>query len=269
MTVQRKYDASTPAGHCAYCGAPLNAFYYFCLRCATPYKALETVAPGAQPRPLGDEERIRLMAPHVWTIFGVYALVTIVSFLIAFGVFREDNIVAALLTATIAIFITTCVFASIYWRSLIGQFRTFGFNRWEAWAGIGVLAPLLAVNWGYHGIFEQLMPHSHQSEIQRLLDAGIGYPALVVLFCLFPAVTEEIAFRGLVQHWLQIAIAPWKGLVLAAAIFMALHFSVISAPYLFLVGLLLGYVKQRTGSLYPSMLIHFLHNLVVITLFHM
>ncbi len=79
--------------------------------------------------------------------------------------------------------------------------------------------------------------------------------------------TEEIAFRGLVQHWLQIAIAPWKGLVLASALFMALHFSAISAPYLFAVGMLLGYVKQRTGSLYPSMLIHFLHNLVVITFF--
>ncbi len=49
--------------------------------------------------------------------------------------------------------------------------------------------------------------------------------------------------------------------------FAALHFSVISFFYLFTVGMLLATVRRRTGSLYPGMLIHFLHNLVVITLF--
>ncbi len=144
MTVQRKYDTSQPAGYCAYCGAPLNAFYYFCLRCATPYKPLESVAPGSLPRPLGDEERIRLMAPHVWTIFGVFALVAVVSGLIGYGLFGEHSLAGVFVVATLGIFITTCVFASLYWRSLLGQFKTFGFNRWEAWAGLGILAPFSA-----------------------------------------------------------------------------------------------------------------------------
>ena len=34
-----------------------------------------------------------------------------------------------------------------------------------------------------------------------------------------------------------------------------------------LVGLLLGWVKWKTGSLYPSMLIHFLHNYIVLEYF--
>ena len=92
---------------------------------------------------------------------------------------------------------------------------------------------------------------------------------LVTLFCIFPAITEEIAFRGLVQHWLVSAIAPMRALVIASALFMALHFSVLSAPYLFLVGMLLGWAKLKTGSLYPSMLIHFLHNFIVISFFHL
>jgi membrane protease YdiL (CAAX protease family) len=49
---------------------------------------------------------------------------------------------------------------------------------------------------------------------------------------------------------------------------MALHFSVMSAPYLFAVGMLLGWAKQKTGSLYPSIVIHFLHNFLVIAYFH-
>ena len=92
---------------------------------------------------------------------------------------------------------------------------------------------------------------------------------MIVLFCLFPAVVEEIAFRGLVQHWLQTAISPLKAMLPASALFTALHFSVLGAPYLFMVGMLLGWAKWKTGSLYPSMVIHFLHNLVVIEYFNM
>jgi membrane protease YdiL (CAAX protease family) len=54
--------------------------------------------------------------------------------------------------------------------------------------------------------------------------------------------------------------------IVASALFAGMHFSVISFPYLFLVGMLLGWTKWKTQSLYPSMLIHFLHNLIVIEL---
>jgi membrane protease YdiL (CAAX protease family) len=82
-----------------------------------------------------------------------------------------------------------------------------------------------------------------------------------------PAVIEEIAFRGLVQHWLHAAISPFRAMVLASALFTALHFSVLSAPYLFALGMVLGWAKWKTGSLYPSMLIHLVHNLVVLEFF--
>ena len=53
----------------------------------------------------------------------------------------------------------------------------------------------------------------------------------------------------------------------AAALFAVLHFSLLSLPYLFMVGLLLGWAKWKTGSLYPSILVHFLHNLIVLEFF--
>ena len=56
-------------------------------------------------------------------------------------------------------------------------------------------------------------------------------------------------------------------MVVASALFAALHFSVLSFPYLFAVGMALGWVKWKTGSLYPPMLMHFLHNYVVVAYF--
>ena len=51
---------------------------------------------------------------------------------------------------------TTCIFGSIHWRSLAVQLRRLGFLHWSAWAGLGALAPLMALNWGYHSLLERL-----------------------------------------------------------------------------------------------------------------
>ena len=102
---------------------------------------------------------------------------------------------------------------------------------------------------------------------EALAESGLSQASLIILFCICPAIVEEIAFRGLVQHWLQAALTPLKAMVLASALFVALHFSIISLPYLFGLAMLLGWTKYKTGSLYPAMLIHFLHNYVVLEFF--
>jgi membrane protease YdiL (CAAX protease family) len=38
----------------------------------------------------------------------------------------------------------------------------------------------------------------------------------------------------------------------------------LSAPYLALAGALFGWLKWKTGSLYPAMAAHFAHNFIVI-----
>jgi len=144
------------------------------------------------------------------------------------------------------------------------QFRRGGLLSVTMLLGLAALAALLGINKLYHTFVMRLAGQEMRSLSESLRDAGLSHAGMILAFCLFPAVLEEIAFRGLVQHWLQAAITPWKALVLASALFTALHFSIVSAPYLFAVGLLLGWLKQRTGSLYPSMVVHFLHNFVVL-----
>jgi membrane protease YdiL (CAAX protease family) len=90
---------------------------------------------------------------------------------------------------------------------------------------------------------------------------------MFVLLCLIPGITEEIAFRGLIQHWLHTVLRPWRAILLASALFTALHLSILSAPYIFLLGMLLGWVKWKSRSLYPSMLMHIAHNLVLLVVF--
>ena len=260
-------DRRNGRDHCAYCGAPLDPGYYFCSACATPYKDVEHVLPPVRPELLTEGVLIAKKAPHVAPLFWTYFAVVLGTAVVCFLLFQGDEPAAALLVQSAALLVTTCVFAAMYWPSLAVQFKRIGFLRPAALAGLLALGPVLAINYYYHGWILRALGRERIPLAERLLESGLGEPALIVLICVLPAVIEEIAFRGLVQHWLHIAVRPATALMLASALFTLLHFSVVSAPYLFAVGMLLGWTKWKTGSLYPSMLIHFLHNFVVLEFF--
>ena len=259
-------DVPSQQRNCAYCGAPLVGAYYFCIVCATPYKDAESVLSRPKPAQLSDGTLIAEKAPQVWRLFWSYvASVTVVGVLgLAFGGADKGT---WMVLAEAVLFVVTCVFAFQNWQALAVQFKRIGLLHPAALLGLLALAPLLGVNYVYHGWLVRQFGAGHEGPFRSLRAFGMGEAALVFFFCVCPAVIEEISFRGLVQHWLQVAIPPLHALVLASVLFTVLHGSVVSAPYLFAVGMLLGWVKWKTGSLYPSMLIHFLHNWVVVEFF--
>jgi membrane protease YdiL (CAAX protease family) len=263
----RQPDAVERYKRCSYCGSPLNYAFYFCTVCATPYRPISEVIPPVVPRPLTEGELIRQKVPNIWRVFWTYAAVIFVLALLNYLLFpaRQHKVYSYIL-ASAAILLTTVVFQVVFWRSLIVQFRRIGLLNAVVALGLLMLILLLVVN---YGITRLILYYSDPADRPEswLETAGLSTPAVFVLFCLMPAVTEEIAFRGLIQHWLHTVLAPWRAIILASALFAALHLSVITAPYLFLVGMLLGWLKWKTNSLYPSILIHMVHNWLVVALF--
>ena len=91
---------------------------------------------------------------------------------------------------------------------------------------------------------------------QRL--ALIGFAISIVL--LAPLV-EEFFFRGFV--WSVLAkrgISPWWVTVLTAGLFAVWHLEPIRMPLLFFMGLVLGYLRQKTRTLGPSIIAHVMVN---------
>ena len=252
---------------CRYCAAPLQGAYYFCLRCATPYKDPASVlTPIRRLRPTSGQ-LVRQRAPQVatlwWTYFAVIVGVAVLLQTLAGG----EALGVHVLVMDAALLVTTVYFTIHYWDSLKQQLRRVGFGHPAAWVGLALLVPLLAVNYGYHAWLGSMAGVEETSWLAQLRADGFSQAALVLSIAVFPAISEEIAFRGLLQHWLQVALTPTRAITLAAALFAAMHLTILSLPVLFLAGWLMGWVKWKTGSLYPSMLIHFLHNLAVVTLF--
>ena len=88
----------------------------------------------------------------------------------------------------------------------------------------------------------------------------LGVVASLFVVAVSPAVLEEIIFRGALQGRLLALLGERIGLVVTAMAFALCH----QAPAVLVVhvsiGLYLGWLRQRCGSLLPGMLLHFLYN---------
>lgn len=92
----------------------------------------------------------------------------------------------------------------------------------------------------------------------------------LVYMVLFVSLGEELLFRGLIQRKLEGAYGSLKGLLLAATLFAIMHLgwrNVYEIIFVFIAGLLLGYLYQRTRSLVGPIFLHGANNLVMLAVF--
>lgn len=94
-------------------------------------------------------------------------------------------------------------------------------------------------------------------------------PVVITIICLVratlgAAVAEELLFRGALFLWLRRRLGAWPTIVLTAALWAVAHFGIpVAMPYAFVVGLGLGWLRERHGSVMPGLMYHFVHNCVV------
>ena len=91
-------------------------------------------------------------------------------------------------------------------------------------------------------------------------------PALIIIsVALVPAVCEELFFRGLVLSEYKLY-GTFNAVVFSALCFAMIHFSVTAFPLYFYSGLVLGMTAAVTKSVFVSMSIHFISNILSIYL---
>jgi len=272
VPVSRATQPPAPQNFCAYCGEVLNPAIYFCPRCATPYKDIETVISPAPVAILTEGELIEKKAPHLKNLFYAYVIVLVGCNICSVGLMNIFSHQTVLAVMTVALLITTVYFSVRHWPILASQLKRIGFSSGWAWVGLVALVPLLFINFAYSNLIDKMLEQSTADQFRPKPEMAMSLFMAVLLICVSPGILEEIACRGLIQHWLESAIKPFRAILLSSALFAVLHLGVfvspahllISMPYLFLAGMLLGWVKWKTRSLYPSMLIHFLHNFAVV-----
>lgn len=80
-------------------------------------------------------------------------------------------------------------------------------------------------------------------------------------------IIEELLFRGLVQDFFGEVYPKWIAIFFTAAIFGLIHLNPFSVINAFWGGMVYGYVRYETGSLWPSIFLHSMWNLHIVVLF--
>jgi sodium transport system permease protein len=101
---------------------------------------------------------------------------------------------------------------------------------------------------------------SETAKLLKKLLASLPGPALVLLLGVLPAAAEETLFRGWTLRGLRSQMSGFAAVVLSSVLFGAFHLEPERIAFTTVLGLALGFLALRTGSLWPGVLAHALHN---------
>ncbi len=153
------------------------------------------------------------------------------------------------------------------------------------WLGVILLMPLAlpAVNWLKSLNDMVVLPHfmsgvelwmqqmEHQSELltEKFLSVS-SYSALalnLLVMAAIPALGEELFFRGILQTVLGEKLNRHLAVWITAFIFSAIHLQFYGFLPRFLLGAALGYLFLFSGSIWASIVAHFINNALAVLLF--
>ena len=167
----------------------------------------------------------------------------------------------AILTALVSVFssiITLVIFLKTKWTPLTRGYllsKPWGTLLWVALFSLGTIIPLSF-------LYEQLgieMDENTQQIITSMMKEPWGYVAVGILAPL----AEEVVFRGAILRTLLGIMSKknhWVAIMISAAIFGVVHANLAQFVNALLMGLLLGWMYYRTGSLVPGILLHWVNN---------
>lgn len=90
-----------------------------------------------------------------------------------------------------------------------------------------------------------------------------GFLSVLFLSAVVVPIAEEFLFRGVLFRWIRDRWSFWPAALGSAAAFALLHPPTAgSTPMIFLIGLALAALYEKSGSLWPSMILHGVNNAV-------
>lgn len=128
------------------------------------------------------------------------------------------------------------------------------------------------------GVF--LFTQSAQFYWFKLLDAiGVDYSITstpiegfdelilgLIFIAVIPAITEEFLFRGVIMRSVAGVYGGARAVLISALLFSMMHMNIATLPTTFIVGLSTGFAVYKSNCLKSSVIMHFVHNLIVVLL---
>ena len=139
--------------------------------------------------------------------------------------------------------------------------------RWTSWSNLLVGAIALAVLvFGWDGVSRLLgreVTPGFMGDVLKSAQADGALWLLVIAFCVAAPMSEEILARGfLFRGWSESRLGVIGAIVLSSAVWTTMHlqYDWFFFGEIFSIGLLLGYLRHRSGSTWLTIVLHGLNN---------
>jgi uncharacterized protein len=205
----------------------------------------------------------------VWGILTVIGLLIVESIVIA--AFDPDlESIGSKLALQGALALTLIGVSLAYAGSLaapVATLRRLGLRRFVA-SALGLAALTYFAYLIFAAIYGALV-QPEQDDLTRELgldEGGFGVVVAGVLIIAVAPVSEEVFFRGFMYGGLRSRLPVWAAAAISGAIFGLLHYtdpdSLTVVPQLALLGVVLAWLYERTGSLWPAIILHVINNAI-------
>lgn len=168
-------------------------------------------------------------------------------------------------TSAVAGIATIVVFLATRWAEVSPAWlrtRPWTVLTWSVVASLGAIIPSAWLQ-------EQLpeLPNLVEQEFDLILQNRWGY----VVIGLLASLSEEVVFRGAILRSLlrSSRLSVGGAIALSALMFSVIHLNPAQLPHAFIIGLLLGWMYYRTGSILPGVAYHWANNSVAYVLYNL
>lgn len=171
--------------------------------------------------------------------------------------YRYSSSIAALIQYGIMLGILLLIARGLPWRGVFALRPPASWRR-----ALGLTAGALVAIWAVSAAFA---PFLDANEEQGLVPSDWDSSRAGAFVAFFLAVTfvapavEELTYRGL-GFTLLAPYGPWVAILATGVLFGAAHGLLVALPVLSVFGIVVGWLRARTDSVYPGMVLHAVFN---------
>ncbi len=231
---------------CPSCGRDNHQLADFCSRCGHALSGRKII----------DSENT---SQKNLTMASIY-FVVLLSFLVIANFVPLDNF-SYYITSEIIFAVIVLVFLLLDLKKTASLFR-FPDKPLKIIGAIILLSPLLAYLVILFSDFlnQSMFDHTQSDYYEQFSDTSFPLIISLLFIGVFPALFEEIAFRGTMFNLIHQYAGKSPTIIITSIMFTMLHFSIFAVLWIFPLGMLFGYLRSKYNTIWYGMIAHFMYN---------
>ncbi len=230
---------------CQYCNSAVTADMLYCSNCGQSQAVIE----------FDHESNSEGSLASTFIFYALLLGICLISGFVTDPFDLQSDIILSLSMTAVAVTWALAERKTVFPLFRWPKFSLVKLLAYSALTVVGSIAVNYTVSWLNLALFD-----TDFSMTETYLSEPYGKWLAILMIGVFPAVVEEVSFRGVVQGKLMQVMPAAQALLVTAFLFSILHLSVISLFWLIPFSILLGRIRMKENTLWYGIVIHFVFN---------